>query len=109
MVFQTFIKSNTNLHQEVQDSNPRKPRTVPELLHTYTHALPGIDGLSPAVAQDGSRGWVERLVLQQVPLQSVEGVILVLRDGCGQGLAQQPSLQLEKTQRHRVVLYVVCV
>lgn len=55
---------------------------------------PGVDRLAPAVSQDGGSGGVQGFVLQQVPRQGVQRMVLELGYGGRQRLVQQLGMEL---------------
>lgn len=60
---------------------------------------PGVDSLPAAVPEDGGRLGVDGLVLEEVPLEGVERVVLIRADDGGQRLVQVLRLKLQRPER----------
>lgn len=66
---------------------------------------PGVDGLPAAVPENSGRLRVNGLILEEVPLESVERVVLIRADDGGQRLVQVLRLKLQKSDRDCRVCY----
>ena len=69
-------------------------------------SAPGVDGLPTAVPENSGRLGVNGLVLEEVPLESVERVVLICADDGGQRLVQVLRLKLQRPERDCRVCYM---
>ena len=69
-------------------------------------SAPGVDGLPAAVPENSGRLRVNGLILEEVPLESVERVVLIRADDGGQRLVQVLRLKLQRPERVCRVCYM---
>lgn len=63
------------------------------------HAIPGVDGFSTTIANDRGCLRIDGLILQEMPFQGVQRVVLICTNDSGQRLAQVLCLKLRRPER----------